>query len=781
MQAHSYKIVAGMTLQLLVSSTLMTGLASADQLAGGPIPLGEGFYKDVLIDGGPGISASPTRHFESLELSYEKLSYKAFDVTTGEKDEEDRAEFVQKFIGSEIDLNGRLLYPDGAPRYRMLNIGAASFLGSSSSDGGGSVHSALLRQNFSPLQRTGAQHVQDFVANGGGYVGFCAGALIAGASHNDLRLYPGQTYPLPDSSATVYLKDIFNEYLGFREVPNVMSQGGGYIMRTRSSQYPYNYEYPEGVEIQGNADGYPAVWSWQDPDNPFGGTLVLSGRHPELSLQERSEALTKAMYELAIKGTLGEYEPKVRIKGELESGQTRYMNEETGHYNSSYIKIGDKQYHHFKINVDDPRKKYLTIELNGEYGYDFNLYLKRGKPAFASNADWALTDAGSYKELKIDNLSYGEWYVSVELATTVETDRETNSEYSGPLEVLNGLAYDITATWDSEQPCTNTISNVSVANPAFIGQKLPISWHAECFEADSRASVVLVNANDGAKVASITNNGSLNDGTNGLTWNVTYSQPGRYMVRVSDNRHPDRNSLSQAFDLKKPVMLIAPPVSLGEKLSVIWRWTGENSHVSLDLYQGSNLVQNLKSNIAQQNGANNLEIAANWTWIPGAEYRVRIRTLDRGTNKTYFSPSFKPMLNTKVTVGGLDINHSGEGEVMLDGCNPGKKCSRALTFTSEGQLPANIDLQFSYVDDVFTSTTAQGQYDLASSCIRNSSSGRYTMYLPAAATCRVDLTYSWPAGESGARRAYLSLHSLDSDIQLPFPGQKGVNICANCR
>ncbi|ABC28335.1 hypothetical protein HCH_01477 [Hahella chejuensis KCTC 2396] len=775
MQARSYKNAVGLPLKILVSSLLLASQANADQLTNIPIPAGEGFYKDVLIDGGPGISASPARHFESLGLSYETLSYRAYDILTGEVDEEDRQAFVEKFIGSDIDLNGRLLYPDGAPRYRMLNIGAASFLRTPTKPSGGSVHARLLKGSTSPVLRTGAQNIQQFIQNGGGYTGFCAGAGLADDDASSLKLYPGQSLPLPDSSETVYLTDTIADALGYREVPNIMSLGGGYIFKSQSNQYP------EGVEILGWTNQYPAVWSWRDPNNPHSGTLVLSGRHPELSHQEEAEELTKAMYALAIKGSLdGSYTPQVRIKGDLENGRTRYMDENTGHYDASHIKIGDKQYHHFKINVEDPRKKYLTIELNGEYGYDFNLYLKKGEPAFASNADVALTDAGNYKTLQIDNLTYGEWYVSVENATSVTADRSTNSEYSGQLDVLNGVAYDITATWDREPPCPTSISDVSAANPAFVGQKLPISWRAECFDAGSYASVDLVKASNEAKIKTITSSGGLNDGVNSLVWNATYNQVGEYKIRVSDNLNPGKKSLSPAFELKKPEMLIVPPVSSGEKLSVIWRWTGESSQVSLDLYQGNTLVTNLTPNYAQKSGTNSLVFAANWTWKPDATYKVRIRTRDRASNLTFFSPEFKPTLSSKVTVEGLDVNSAGVGEIMLDGCNPGKKCSRTLTFANQGGKNANLALQLLYVDEI-VAKRSWGTYGLSSTCISNASNGQYAMQLPPGGACAVDLTYSWPKGISNARGGYLSMSSSDSEIELPSPGQKGVLLCADCR
>ena len=61
-----------------------------------------------------------------------------------------------------IDENGILLYPDGAPRFRVVYMNG----------GRAKAHGGTLGEQ-------GRKNYRMFVANGGGYVGSCAGAFIA--------------------------------------------------------------------------------------------------------------------------------------------------------------------------------------------------------------------------------------------------------------------------------------------------------------------------------------------------------------------------------------------------------------------------------------------------------------------------------------------------------------------------------------------------------------------------------------------------------------------------
>ena len=114
-----------------------------------------------------------------------------------------------------------------------------------------------------------------------------------------------------------------------------------------------------------------------------------------------------------------------------------------------YTAIGDRQYHHFTFKV--PRgAKQVRIDLRSEEGYeDFDLFLfaGTGAPAFNDNAKYHNVELGARKSLYIDAPKAGLLYISVFCFTTVDTVVTRNGEqYTGRVEVLNGVPYTITAT-----------------------------------------------------------------------------------------------------------------------------------------------------------------------------------------------------------------------------------------------------------------------------------------------------------------------------------------------
>ena len=110
-----------------------------------------------------------------------------------------------------------------------------------------------------------------------------------------------------------------------------------------------------------------------------------------------------------------------------------------------FTRIGDKQYHHFTLNISVESQS-LMLYLAGETGIDFNLNVNPGDFAFESSAQFTSTSAGNTQMLIIPLTDSDLWYVGVECATTVEA---TNTVYSGNTSVLNGVAYKITAMWDT--------------------------------------------------------------------------------------------------------------------------------------------------------------------------------------------------------------------------------------------------------------------------------------------------------------------------------------------
>ncbi|MEN9978943.1 MAG: BPL-N domain-containing protein [candidate division WOR-3 bacterium] len=140
----------------------------------------EGFYKDVFMDGGTGLTGR-TRLYaaESLGLSLEFISA------------QDSILLRRVITGCSLDDNGYLLYPDGAPRFRVIFT-----------NGGDAVtHSRALGDS-------GRQRIRQFFAAGGSYTGACAGAYLASLSNQDsgispyfYHLWPGRTKNTAISSA----------------------------------------------------------------------------------------------------------------------------------------------------------------------------------------------------------------------------------------------------------------------------------------------------------------------------------------------------------------------------------------------------------------------------------------------------------------------------------------------------------------------------------------------------------------------------------------------------
>ena len=133
----------------------------------------EGYYKDILMDAGIGLSESttlPAADYLGLEWEFIMLPYTS--PTQSDYDIQNRV-----FIGDVNDENGRLLYPDGAPRFRNVQVrGGSSF-----------THGASLGAK-------GRQRFRDYVAAGGSYTGTCAGFSISSLCRSDQSPSPYPTY-----------------------------------------------------------------------------------------------------------------------------------------------------------------------------------------------------------------------------------------------------------------------------------------------------------------------------------------------------------------------------------------------------------------------------------------------------------------------------------------------------------------------------------------------------------------------------------------------------------
>ena len=103
MQKFQYYLVITI---LLLASSLSFGQDRA-----------KGYYKDIFFDGGIFLNSYP----DLPAANYLNLSIEMFNSSKSEYlTALDTLYQTLLFCGSEIDENGILLYPDGAPRFRMI-------------------------------------------------------------------------------------------------------------------------------------------------------------------------------------------------------------------------------------------------------------------------------------------------------------------------------------------------------------------------------------------------------------------------------------------------------------------------------------------------------------------------------------------------------------------------------------------------------------------------------------------------------------------------------------
>ncbi|MBQ0081479.1 MAG: hypothetical protein KBS95_08045 [Alistipes sp.] len=406
----------------------------------------QGFYKDVFMDSGLALTSRRTLPAcRALGLSMEYF----VSASTSKKAKNPANEvdtLLQKMImvGNPLDYNGVLLYPDGAPRFRMIY-----------------VNGGISNSHGYSLKKAGRNIMKTFVANGGGYVGSCAGAYFASQYVLDkdslieksmyLGIWPGcvRQTGLKKAYNTISIEK--NSKLlsygfpnGIMKVDSVRHNGGCYAET--------KVKWPKGTEIlarlsmpktdpRHDLDGKPIIWAYKA--SPFSGRIIQCGSHPESVASEERLDLVTSMFRYAMDGN-----PTPQIKGELLPGQTREMNRHTKDKVPAYTRIGDKQYHHFTLCVPKKCEK-LEITLGDYKGWrDFDLFL------FASNTGFAFSDTAQYrnvrfgvaKKITIDNPKEGVYYISVFCDTTVNTtESKYGTMYTGRIDVLNGVPYSIKA------------------------------------------------------------------------------------------------------------------------------------------------------------------------------------------------------------------------------------------------------------------------------------------------------------------------------------------------
>ncbi len=422
------------TIRILIPILLLTASArlQAQQNA-------KGYYKDIFIDGGMRVSSRadlPSARVLGMQTEVFLSAKKSKDYSAA-----DTLLQEQCFGGSAIDENGVLLYPDGEPRFRMLY-----------------VHGGLAASHGKTLGERGRENVRQFVRNGGSYVGSCAGCFIAssGVKNDTIRLrdeylgiWPGlcRGTSLSDTPTGISIdkKSPLLKYADFggdRFVDSVYHNNGAYAytkeMWPQGTEILARYD-TKGLTVKRNIQGEPAIWAYKADSQS--GRVIPCGSHPEnMKTGERLDLMC-AMVKYALAGN-----GSPTLKGELKNGEERVMDRHTHDNNPAYTRIGDKQYHHFVVDVP-PKTKEVSIVLRSLMGYeDVVMYLcaRHGDFAFVDDSDYKQVSLDANKRLTIKNPKAGKLYVSVHLATTVDTVMTAyGTQYTGRTDVLNGVPYAI--------------------------------------------------------------------------------------------------------------------------------------------------------------------------------------------------------------------------------------------------------------------------------------------------------------------------------------------------
>ena len=389
------------------------------------------FYKDVFLDAGIGLTSRKSLYAASyLKLSLEGISFSRSLTLPDEKE-------MQEMIvgGDDEDTNGRLLYPDGQPRYKLLFV-----------NGGDS------RMHGKSLGDVALKNMQRFVSNGGSYVGTCAGAFFASNgydSHSDypyyLKAWPGITVHtgISNSSTGMFIeKDSpllnYYDFGGDYYVEDIRHNKGGYPSGLPSyTEVLARYDCPSKstVHLQ------PSAWAYKADSRV--GRVVLIGSHPEEVGSGERRDFTAAMIRYAIDG-----QGNTVLKGFLQNGAERVMDKSTEDGDPYFTKIGDLQCHHFVVSIP-PDAQNIVVRLDGYMDCDMALMMRQGTFAYPDSADYYVADGGPHQELGFQTLESGLWYIAVQNLTTVEIEQtEYGQSYKGRTDVLNGVPYSVCVTWE---------------------------------------------------------------------------------------------------------------------------------------------------------------------------------------------------------------------------------------------------------------------------------------------------------------------------------------------
>lgn len=418
--------------------------AQGSKAVSGSGPRADGYYKDIFMDGGCSLNSYPDLPAADwLGLSLEQLSTAERLLMTSVDT------LMQNYllVGNPLDENGALLYPDGAPRFRVVYVNGGKALGHTKS-----------------LTAEGRERFRTYLKNGGSYLGTCAGAfMVAQGAVRDTGYVPRPEYLCTwpgwvvgtglETSATGMTVEPgspllkYYDFGGDMQIDSVRHNGGCYAYMEEN--VPAGTEVllryiGDTLKLKKSIHQKVSAWAWKESEQT--GRIVAIGSHPERMVEGDRLELMAALIRYAIDGN-----GLPRLKGVLANGVAREMIRTTGDNDPDFTRIGDRQYHHFAVDV--PRGvKEIEVELKAPDKltdrYDLWLFADGQDFAFRDRARYKNVNHGTDKQFTIPVSKPGRYYISVFCATAPDTvDTFYGVQYTGRTDVLNGVPYIIKVSW----------------------------------------------------------------------------------------------------------------------------------------------------------------------------------------------------------------------------------------------------------------------------------------------------------------------------------------------
>lgn len=407
-----------------------------------------GFYKDIFMDSGIGL----TSRVDLPAARYLNLQMEEFVSTPGLSNSVQMDTIIQNqmLLGNAMDENGVLFFPDGAPRFRVTYVNGGNAM----------IHSKGMGQE-------GRNAFVNFIHAGGSYIGTCAGAFFAchyklmgdapdaltvdDYSPKYIGIWPGvvRNTVLSKSKTGVKIEPgsallKYYDFGGDMYVDSVTHNGGCYGIT--DTLWPAKGEVLARYDLtvlekqpKRNFNDFPVIWSIKEKDE--WGRVISCGSHPEGVTYGDRLHLMCAMVKYAMDGN-----PGPKVKAELTMGETRRMDKYTHDNMPEYTAVGDKQYHHFTVEVPEGTDtlKVSLGSVKARKNFDVYLFVNRDQFAFKDNSTWQNISLGVDKTVTIPAPKPGKYYISVYCDTTVDaTLTEKGTQYSGRTDVLNGVPYTI--------------------------------------------------------------------------------------------------------------------------------------------------------------------------------------------------------------------------------------------------------------------------------------------------------------------------------------------------